>query len=607
MTMLRGLWGPLLVCGCSASPPFDPVELRMNPGAPSEPAPEVASYAWNVELDVQRHIVRGRGHVDFRNVSSRALHSVFLHLYPNAFHADSAFMKDAGGGHQGRPGSIQVSVVRAPALSDLNLATTARFLPPEDAPLDQTDLEVPLPQSLAPGEKIRFEMEFETVLPELTLRSGVWGSLHVVSQWFPKLAKLEPDGTFRHFAFRHNAEFYADFGAYDVEVRLPKAYVAAASANLVSWRDEGEHRWFRFQQAGVHDFAFAAWDHFAVEVRPPTEALPSLVCFFPQGENERAARILETIATTLPKLEKWYGAYPYDRLSAVLVPDGAAAAGDMEYPTLITLSGDRLSEILDDTHLEDVVVHELTHQWFYGLIATDEARWPFLDEGITQFTESTLASDRKRTLLGPDPWPVLRLWRGEGDLTRASDQFDSAGGYESGIYAAVPTILATAARLFGREHVVSALGRFARRYRFQHPTKEQFLASMGETLGADEGGWLRKALEGERATDCKIEAVDPGRASNEKLAAWQVHVECDGTLPRSVELEFKTEVGEVFYRALTHSETLRGESAAPLIRVRLDPDVRYLLDRRLENNVWVAAHRPDGSWLRAPAVLVGWL
>src|SRR5262249_36925013 len=125
---------------------------------------------------------------------------------------------------------------------------------------DETDVRVSLPKPVRPGETIQLEMAWDDKLPSIVERTGYEGTYHFVAQWFPKIARLEPDGTWAHFPFHHLAEFYADFGSYDVTLDVPTGYTIGATGPTVESKVDGGRRIERHVQENIHDFAWTAFD-----------------------------------------------------------------------------------------------------------------------------------------------------------------------------------------------------------------------------------------------------------------------------------------------------------------------------------------------------------
>src|SRR5205823_3743527 len=139
-----------------------------------------------------------------------------------------------------------------------DLWPSAQLQRPNDA--DETDARVPLPRAVDPGEAITLEVTWDDKLSSIVERTGHDGSFHMVAQWFPKIAKLEDDGQFAHFPFHHLAEFYADFGRYDVTVDVPESFTVGATGPLIDSKIENGRRFEHHAQTDIHDFAWTAWD-----------------------------------------------------------------------------------------------------------------------------------------------------------------------------------------------------------------------------------------------------------------------------------------------------------------------------------------------------------
>src|SRR5690606_9692244 len=106
-------------------------------------------------------------------------------------------------------------------------------------PKDETDIRVDLPDEVAAGSTLTLEIEWESQLPQIVERTGYLSDYHFVAQWFPKLARLERDGTWRHFTFHAQSEFYADYGDYDVTLDVPERFIVGASGETIERRVEG--------------------------------------------------------------------------------------------------------------------------------------------------------------------------------------------------------------------------------------------------------------------------------------------------------------------------------------------------------------------------------
>ncbi len=590
-----------------AAPPLAPLTRGAPPaeGLPTAPAEVAGRYELRATLDPQAHRLAGEGTIELVNRSRVAIDHAWFHLYLNAFEsAETVFQRGPAlgfrGGASGLGGKVEVHRLVVPAWGSGDLWPHGATTPGD--PDDRTDIRVPLGRFVAPGEVVRFSIEWTAQLPPITLRTGWDGTFHMVGQWFPKLAKLEPDGTFAHFPFERLSEFYADFANYDVRITTPRGFVVGATGVQVAERevDAGVER--RFVQPGVHDFAFAAWDRFR-ELRRAHRGV-ALRCLYPPGGEAAAAREMETAVRGLDLLGARWGAYPYDTLTLVHPPATAREAGGMEYPTLVTTGGPWWGPFAGARFAELVTIHELGHQWFQGLLASNEREHPFLDEGLTTFAEmdamdelappGSSASLVLGLPLATEPWHRA-LGAAASRRTRIAQParaFASGGDFGALVYGRTATILRTLDRVHDGA-VRRALGVYARRHRFGHPTPEDLLRVVREEVGDDAATVLSAALFEQGSIDVSLESVTwrEGREGTE----------VDVTLARAGALVLPVDVDVFDASGTAHRARWDGRGARSTLTVRLpspprfvlvDPEHRLLLDDDLLDGAWSSRTGP---------------
>jgi hypothetical protein len=580
--------------------------------APSEVRP-IASYALSASLDVDRHAIAGRGTITFVNASEKPLSALFVHLYLNAFeHERTAFRRERSLGFRGHdrvdePGHIAVKSFR--------WREEARELWPAGAhtpgdPDDRTDIEVPLPRALAAGETATFEVEFESQLPRVALRTGFAGSFHMAGQWFPKLAKLEKDGSFAHFPFQRFSEFYADFGDYDVTIDVPSGFTVGATGRLAEEREEGGRRFLRYRQKAVHDFAFTAWDGF--DERSERVGDLELRCLFPRGEERAAIIEMDSAKRGLAFFGERYGAYPYETLTIVHPPEAAGEAGGMEYPTLITTGGSYLESFTPGRVLEGLTLHELGHQWFYGMIASNENASPLLDEGLTSYItgEALLALYGEDGLIDIDPFPIsiaaVERARQVGfyshqAVAAPAGAFAAGSDYGALVYGRSATIFRTLDGVYDGVFA-AALGDFARTHRFGHPTPQDLIAAVRARGGDEPAAALSRAIFDRGWVDARplgiwnrAKADGKGYTSEIAIARYG-----DVALPMVVALiDTRGVVARKTLPAGNGVTTLPFDGEAPIAYVVVDPDGVVLLDEDKRNDAF--GNRPSSfafrTWL----------
>jgi hypothetical protein len=564
-------------------------------------AEPVASYTLRARLDDAKHTVDGEGTIRWRNASRVPQRELWLHLYLNGFRSErTVFMRFPGASGfrgAGTPTAWGGITVRRLALGGVDLWPSADATTPGE-PDDATDIRVPLPEAVPPGGSIELDVAFTSQLPSLLFRTGfvldeAGRPFDMVAQWFPKLARLEPDGRWAHFAFHHLSEFYADFGAYDVTIDTAADVIVGATGALVSDVRTGDRIARRFVQESVHDFAFTAWSGF--HERDATD--PSGVkvrMLFPRGHDAAADVELARVAFGLQHFGRAYGAYPYATLTVVHPPAQAEEAGGMEYPTLITTGGSWFLPWTGIHALDLVTIHELGHQWFYGIVATNEHDDPFLDEGLNSYAEidametfSPARSAAELPGLAVDMAAVYRVGANEAErnarVAQPAVDFVTGRDYANLVYARTATILGTLANVYGADRVRGAVGRYARRYRFAHPTPADFLAVMKEALGDDVAEQLHAALFDRATVDYVLAELSP--ASDAAQAS--VLVRRRGALRFPVDVAMvgaDGSVERVRWDALEDALRIPYHGASPLAAAAIDPDHRVLLDDDLSNN-----------------------
>lgn len=561
---------------------------------PLTSALDVASYTMDVRLATDHRTIDGRAIVRWVNTSNTSTSELWWHLYMNAFAGPrTLFMRSLGeAGHRGNtpgePGRIEVRAMRLSSGEDLLASATNDPEVPEDA----TQLRTPLPRPVPAGGSLEITVEWRTLLPTAFARTGYWRDFAFAGQWFPKLAVLEQDGRWAHFPYHALSEFYADFGTYDVTLTVPRGDIVGATGErqgvpLVLADGRERHR---YVARGVHDFAWTAWARY----RERTEAVGNVrvrVLYAP-GLDSVAARDLAALRVAMPTFARRFGPYPYPILTVVLPPPGARGIEGMEYPTLITTGGIWFAP--SGVHeAEYIAIHEYAHQYFYGLLASDEWSWPFLDEGLTEYATGLAMGEmfpRDRELLDTFAGS-LGYWAYQGGfsamirhplpIASRADAFPSFESYGAHVYRRAATIFRTAEWVYGADAVERALALYSARWRFRHPTPSSLLDAFREIVGHDAvERYLRPALFGDASLDYAVTALVSTPLRNGHAGRAIVR-RTRGTLEVPVEIELERADGarsRVRWEGRGPEYVLSYAGPSPLRAVRVDPDRRIPLD-----------------------------
>ena len=563
--------------------------------------PPTASYLISVILAPETHRLTASGIIEFTNRSVAPLSELWFHLYPNAFSNEKTrFLRastSARRSNRGRlydPGYLEVLQLSVDDSTGSDLWTRADPTTPGD-PDDTTDRRVPLPTPLEPGETLRLFVKFETKLPFLVERMGWVEDFLAVAQWFPKIARLEDDGTWRHFPYEPLAEFSADFGNYDISITAPE-HTTIAAAGLRSEVSRGQGRvTSRFQLNGVHDFAFFAWNRFEQYER--TEGDIRIRVYAPEGHALNVETELSLSAFGISHFQNLFGAYPYSELVVVHPPDVAAPAGGMEYPGLIVTGGPWYATWTGSRNLQAVTLHEVAHQWFYGVIASDEAQYPVLDEGLATWAEfesltalygegsafSGLGVSVSASALTAT---IASLGADKGLLGRPASAFRDFSTLSATIYAKTALLLNTLGSVYGTDKLERALRRYAMAERFRHPTPNELISAVATELGPEAAHNLRTALNSDGWVDfCVSELVVQRQSAHEFKS--KIVLERRGTLEFPVEVLVKLSNGEVIRRTWSSKDpaiTWETAGRSPVASVMIDPDGKVAIENQRENN-----------------------
>jgi hypothetical protein len=371
----------------------------------------------DVELDDENHILRGFEKMVYYNNSSITLDKIIIHLWPNAYknnNTNLAKQKYSDGSTSFKyADSIDLGYIDSLDFKVNGEKVKWQFLN-EQIDISELDLTKPL----NPGDSITITTPFRVKIPSGKFsRLGHIGQSYQITQWFAKPAVFDKNG-WHPMSYLDQGEFYSEFGNYDVSITIPKNYILMATGDLQNAEEldflnkkaeitsqlikenrlpvrdsfgrkdmsfpksSTEKKTLRFVQKNVHDFAWFTDKRYHVlkgELDLNNRKITSWA-LFTNNEAKLWRRSIEYINDATRYFSKWVGEYPYNHVTAV---DGTiSAGGGMEYPniTVIGRSGDSKS-------LETVIVHEVGHNWYYGILGSNERDNAWMDEGLNTYIE----------------------------------------------------------------------------------------------------------------------------------------------------------------------------------------------------------------------------
>jgi len=490
---------------------------QCDPFFPKPLSPRPANYEIYVTLDDASKTISASQTIRFTNLSPVPVSELRMYLYLNAFkNTESTFLKGTGkifgqgftNRKQNEWGWVDIEKIEREGGADLS--GQMRFVQPDDGnKSDQSVLEVTLDKPIAPGETGAFKLRWRAQMPKTIARAGYSKNFYLFCHWFPQLGVFEQNTAgnwgWNCHQFHRHTEFYADFGVYDVHITADRKFVMGASGCLVSEReDDSENTITRHYHAeDVIDFAWSVYPRFTVQEDRFTrhrladggsnDDVQIRLLIAPEHAN-LGPRYLHALKFSLEYLEKHVGKYPYRSITVVDPPFHGLRSGLMEYPTLITV-GTFYGMPSNIRVTESLVVHEFVHQYFMGMVASNEKEEAWLDEGFVTYFEDRIidaAFGEKKSLVDVfgyhfDNRELTRLEYTtmanprEGTVARPGWDFTDAN-FKALIYSKTATTLRTIEALIGREKMDQILQTYFERWKFKHPKGSDFMAVLKEGL-----------------------------------------------------------------------------------------------------------------------------
>lgn len=371
-------------------------------------------YHITVKLDDQQHLLDGYITIDYKNNSPDTLRQLYFHLWPNAYrNQTTAFARQML--QQGRQDFYFAKDSQLGRISKLDFQVDKQQIRWHLSKDHQDIAVLHLERPLLPHQQIQISTPFRVKIPDSFSRLGHVEDSYQITQWYPKPAVYDRAG-WHPMPYLDNGEFYSEFGSYDVEITLPDNYLVGATGELTNPEEKARLRkisdatrlyldtfpypspfieydpsppsseqWktLQYKAENVHDFAWFADKRFKVlidDLKLATGERIQTQIFFGKSEEAYWQYAMDYLQRSLVFFSEKVGAYPYAQMT--VVQSALSAGGGMEYP-MITV----IDEVGTEEYLEEVIAHEVGHNWFYGVLANNEREQAWMDEGITTYYE----------------------------------------------------------------------------------------------------------------------------------------------------------------------------------------------------------------------------
>ena len=601
----------------------------------------VVAYWIDAQLDTSAKTLDATEILEYRNPSDQPVSTIPFHLYLNAFRPQSTYARESHRDGMNlyfskeEQGEIDIKSIALEGYGDL--AQNMRFIAPDDGNQDDhTVMEITLPKPLAPQEAVRFHIAFHDKFPLSAARTGYKRDFIMGAQWFPKVGVLW-HGAWNCHQYHDDTEFFSDFGTYNVNLRLPESYIVGASGIQTGEEQNADDtKTLSFRGEDIHDFAWAASPHFQIADDTLVNSLGTvkLHALILASHADETDRYLSVLKQTMQKFDEWYGPYPYKQIT-LIDPEPGSNMGGMEYPTLITGEAHWWEPSWLYYGLEVTVAHEFGHQYWYGMVATNEFEEPWLDEGINSYSEDKVMGSifgrntsmlNARTAYTSDS-EFHRLFYlslpDEDPIVRQGWKFANMASYGSIVYGKTATALNTLEAVLGEDTVRQALRIYFHRYRFTHPTGTDFIDTLIEVSGRrDLEPYLAQAIYGTEVLDYSVDSLTSGRSNwgEENGMGGPYHTSVvvrrkgDFLFPVKLEVGFDdgskeqaTWDGKDRWARFSWDKPSRASYA------QVDPDRNILLDVNSFNNSYTLRSDPTARfkltnyWVFTQQLLAQWL
>ncbi|SOE22434.1 Peptidase family M1 [Spirosomataceae bacterium TFI 002] len=601
-------------------------------------SPRIANYDIDIKLDVKEKKLWGNEKLNWKNTSNDNIDKVQFHMYMNAFKDEnSTFMKESGGKlrndrldkKENNWGNIYITSIKTERGE--NLFSKMKFIQPDDDnEKDKTVLEVTLDKPILPGETINFLIDFRVKLPQIFARTGfAQGDYFLVGQWFPKIGVYETPGiryaskgAWNCHQFHGDTEFYADFGVYNVSITLPQEFVVGSTGSLKSEEKlEKGLKKLNYVAEDVHDFAWTASKDF-VEIREKWNNV-ELIALMQPSHKGLADRYFSSVKNALDYFDKNVGKYPFPTLTMVDPPLNASGSAGMEYPRFITCGYTTWGMPNSIRMPEVVTIHEFGHQYFQGMLASNEFEETWLDEGFNTYMEWRIMEEyypNKGSQLDFFGFNMPGKESGRSGYVSMKNPKITAvyrdawkypkGTYGTMSYSKTGLWMTTLENLVGRAVMDEIMKTYFERFKFKHPSAKDFTAIVNEIapqkLGNKHGDnydwYFEQALYKAEVCDYVVDTI---KAISDKK--WEITLSRGGqfVFPQEIEIVYANGTKEIMYwDAKSSHKTVEREKE--IVSVSIDPKRKNLMDLNYLNNSY-SVSPSEGFYIKYTAKTIFWV
>ncbi|WP_299675957.1 M1 family metallopeptidase [uncultured Tenacibaculum sp.] len=506
-----------------------------------------ADYTMDIDMDVKTYQYKGKQKLVYTNNSPDELNKVFYHLYFNAFQPNSQMdarlhtIEDPDGRMVEKIGTSEdvktvsrIAKLQPNEIGFIKVSSLRQNGKKVSYEIVGTILEVTLNTPIKSGEKATFEMEFNAQVPLQIRRSGrnsKEGVALSMTQWYPKMAEYDFEGW--HTPPYIAREFHGVWGNFDVTLHIDKNYVVGGTGDLLNPQEvghgyedknkslslpKGKKLTWKFSGKNIHDFTWAADPEYQHDIYKMENGIDLHFLY----KKTLDAKFIENWKKLQPKtadlmkyFSKHIGQYPYKQYSVIQGGDGG-----MEYAQCTLITGQR-----PWGSLLGVTAHELAHTWFQFLLATNESKHPWMDEGFTTYISNKAMNEiTGRGAVNPNSGS----YRGYGFLVKSgmekplsthADRYETNRAYGIGSYSKGSIFLSQLEYVIGSDNVAKTLKEYYNQFSFKHPTPNDFKRVAEKVSGIHLDWYLNEWSQTTNFIDYGIKTVKGKEVTLERIGA----------------------------------------------------------------------------------------
>ena len=442
-------------------------------------------YEMDIVVDVSDFTYDGDQSIIYTNNSNDTIKKVYYHLFFNAFKPNSQMdIRSRTIRDPDRRVGSRIVALEEKDYGDISVSALKQDGKDVYYEVNETVLLARLNKPLLPGKKTKLSMVFTAQVPLQIRRSGKLNKEGIdmtMTQWFPKLAEYDSEGW--HPNPYIGREFHGVWGNYSVNITIDKDYVVGGTGYLQNANEIGHgyteknpkendsktNTW-KFYAPNVHDFAWAADPDYIHDIKKSESGVDLHFFYKPTVNVEDWKKLQEDSVLLMKYFEEVIGPYPWKQYSIIQGGDGG-----MEYAMCTMITGER-----SYPSLLGVTAHEMAHAWFQHLLATNEAKHAWMDEGFTEYITSL--SENYVNNESPefphkssyDRYYLLAKSGFEQAQTIHSDRYDYNFAYGASAYSKGSVFLSQLGYIIGKENLNKTLRRYYEEFKFKHPTPNDF-------------------------------------------------------------------------------------------------------------------------------------